>query len=128
MKPVMVWCCIAISSRVSPSTGSPSMSPIACPYIEFNVLMNKMLTLVCNPHLMTGCLCVGSQHSSGKPTSSGLAHGSNITFVAESVSLFNFFGSVEKRDANPANTGTGGLVKSVLISVNLWLKVLFATD
>ena len=34
------------------------------------------------------------------------------------MSLFNFFWSVEKRDANPANTGTIGLpesVKSVLI-------------
>jgi hypothetical protein len=87
-----------------------------------------MATLVCNPHLMTGCLCVGSQHSSGKPTSSGLAHSFNITFAAESVSLFNLFGSVEKRDANPANTGTSGLVKSVLIIVNPWIKVLFATD
>jgi hypothetical protein len=32
---------------------------------------------------MTGCLCVGSQHSSGKPTSTGLAHSFNITFVVE---------------------------------------------
>ena len=29
--------------------------------------------------------------------------------------LFNIFWSVEKHDANPANTGTIGLVKSVLI-------------
>ena len=56
--------------------------------------------------------------------------GGNMTYIVRDLHtiIFNFFGSVEKRDANPANTGTSGLVKSVLISVNLWLKVLFATD
>ncbi|MEA1893906.1 MAG: hypothetical protein U9N36_01640, partial [Euryarchaeota archaeon] len=49
-------------------------------------------------------------------------------------SLSNFIGSVEKHDVNPANTGMIGLVEYDWvggiseIGVNLWLKLLFATD
>jgi hypothetical protein len=42
-----------------------------------------------------------------------LFFGEHLNFTAEHASLFNFFWSVEKHDANPANTGTIGLVESV---------------